>query len=440
MTKRRFVLAVLLCVISFTAFLSSLPFVFGDVVDYTSFTEVDPNSHIGLVGTNHVDFEAWMNEDAYLYSDFGADAFDDFTHYVDVSFDNPDSQTWNMAGFWGISNNVDGIKGHYNNGYSGVWVTARTEGSTTLMIMIIETYGGGYYYDLSTYLSDETFYFCKIVKSGTSCDVYIYSNSDYTGLVDSVGLTLHGDYSMRYGFAAVTEDGTTNERLVLDIENSDFGFASNNAPVYSNAGNDGVTRVGASVAVSCYWEDLDGTLSTCYLETNTTGTPQNSSISVSGASAWANASFTLNYTIGMVVQYRWFCSDDLDTWNYTQYFNITTTALSLVYRLNNSTWGAFYVDGVEITVNGTVKYYNYNESVLLSAYPVNASYAFRSFNWTASSTTNNPATTYATTHLDTLWCFFEESEGEAGFDYLPFLIVALVLLLFVTVLLLTDVL
>lgn len=50
--------------------------------DFTTFTKVDPNSHIVVVSAAHIDFTNWDNESTYLYRDYGADFFSDFTHMV----------------------------------------------------------------------------------------------------------------------------------------------------------------------------------------------------------------------------------------------------------------------------------------------------------------------------------------------------------------------
>lgn len=193
-----------------------------------------------------------------------------------------------------------------------------------------------------------------------------------------------------------------------------------------NVGDNGVAVVGSSVTVYSYWQDDLG-LQTCYVEHNNTGTPQNYSISISGTAQWANETFTLNYTYGLIVQYRFFCSDNASQWNVTGYYNITLTPIYVDFYLNNSTMGAFLVDCVE-TANGTSKPYNYGASINLLGVPSSASYVWVSFNWTLSSSSVNDYdfTAYGS---DTIWCYFAEAgegEGETGFNWLPLAIIALV--------------
>ena len=75
--------------------------------DFTTYTEVDTaNDRIQLVGTSHIDFVSSRNaEETYLYKDYGADHFGDFTHKVDASCA---SGTW-VGWVWGLSNTADEI-------------------------------------------------------------------------------------------------------------------------------------------------------------------------------------------------------------------------------------------------------------------------------------------------------------------------------------------
>lgn len=82
--KKQFVFLVFLIVLLILAF---LPFQIGSVKgnptyeDFTDYTEVDPNEHIEKTA-NHVDFQCYRNEDAYLYKDKDIDHFNDFEHKV----------------------------------------------------------------------------------------------------------------------------------------------------------------------------------------------------------------------------------------------------------------------------------------------------------------------------------------------------------------------
>ena len=177
-----------------------------------------------------------------------------------------------------------------------------------------------------------------------------------------------------------------------------------NAPTYSDVGDDGVTQVGEYVTVSCYWED-DFAIDTCYVEHNSTGTYTNYSIPVSGSSSWANKTFQLNYTSNIKVGYRWFCCDNASQWNITNYSYITTTPLYITFNLNNATRGRFYVDLVN-TANNTQYGYNYNQSILLLGATYNNNYIWSNFTYSNVNITTN-FYNYLTNGNNTIWCNFD---------------------------------
>lgn len=189
------------------------------VEDFTTYTEVDPNNHISLVGTNHVDFSAIRSEDAYLYKDKGENYFDDFTHDVDVRFSNPEDQS--LAGFWVLSNDLDDLKGLKDTGKTAIAVQIYRSSTGENRLGLREIYGGANYTDY--YLaSSDTWYYLTIEKSGTSLTCKIYSDSARTNLLDTLSLTLHGDWSFRYVFAANTANNATGPTVDADIENLDL--------------------------------------------------------------------------------------------------------------------------------------------------------------------------------------------------------------------------
>lgn len=219
---------------------------------------------------------------------------------------------------------------------------------------------------------------------------------------------------------------TSGDRLARIYE-VDFGNTpQDEPPQYANVADNGVTQVGATAGVSSYWTDDVG-LDTVYLEHNKTGTPQNVSITVSGAASWANGSIDLPYTAGLVVAYRYFCNDTVNNWNVTGYGYITTTAMYLLLINNNATRGAFYVDGIN-RANGTLYATNYNQTVNLAGVPA-YNYTFSSLNWTASSTLTNPYS-FTTAGNDTITLFLAAcgTGGETpdpGPNYTPLVYVAL---------------
>lgn len=190
------------------------------IEDFTTYTEEDPNDHIGLVGTNHVDFTAYRNEDAYLYKDYGENHFGDFTHDIDVYCDTR-SGVNPIAGVWALTNDVDDLKGIKDAGGTAICVQFYRKSDGTLVLRLREIY------DFTNYVDDyvasyDTWYYLVIEKNGTSLTCKIYSDSDRTNLLDTLSLTLHGDWQFQYVFSAITNNTGSTDYFIVDIENLDL--------------------------------------------------------------------------------------------------------------------------------------------------------------------------------------------------------------------------
>ena len=187
------------------------------IVDYSTFTEVDPNSHLALVGTNHLDFDAYYNEDCYLYKDYGVGYFGDFTHKVDVRLV---ADTAYQNGFsWVLANDIDDWFGLDVNSKTAIGINF-VENAAPVELVLHEIYGGTGYTD-AFIPTVGTWYYLTITKSGTSLTCKIYSDSARTNLVDTLSLILHLDHKFRYLFGCNSyNSGNVNQEVcTLDIEN-----------------------------------------------------------------------------------------------------------------------------------------------------------------------------------------------------------------------------
>ena len=184
--------------------------------DYTTFTEVDPNSHLALVGTDHLDFDAYMNEDCYLYKDYGVDYFGDFEHKVDMKASPIDSDS--LGVFWLLSNDIDDVKGLQDASKTAIHVCL-TESAGFKMILVTEEYNGMSYKTAWMSGVADTWYYLTITKSGTSLIVNIYSDSARTNLLSFLPLTLHADHKFRYLFGCNTWNSGDAKVCTFDIEN-----------------------------------------------------------------------------------------------------------------------------------------------------------------------------------------------------------------------------
>lgn len=190
--------------------------------DFTTYTEVDPNSNIGLVGTNHIDHYNTRTEDAYLYKDKGAGYFTDFEHLVDARSDF--FQTYSYGLFWVLSNVVDDFAAiHSTGGYGlpAIAVFFYNAGGGIWHIRLLETDGNGNWWYDSYSCSPNTWYYLTIEKTGTALTCKIYSDSARTTLLDTLSLTLQADHDFRYVFGCDTYHSGSGA-MNVDIENLDL--------------------------------------------------------------------------------------------------------------------------------------------------------------------------------------------------------------------------
>ncbi len=187
--------------------------------DFTTYTEVDPNNHITIASSTHIDFISYCNEDAYVYKDKGVGHFTDFTHLVDGKFgDRGNYNGWGVFCPYVLSvDTVDDTKGLLTAGKTAIWVQINIAEASSL-VSLKESYGGNEYTSADSILLNTWRYF-KIVKSGTSLALYVYSDSARTNLVTALSLTLHANHSFRYVFAGDTRNEGYYVYADTDIEN-----------------------------------------------------------------------------------------------------------------------------------------------------------------------------------------------------------------------------
>lgn len=198
------------------------------VEDYTTYTEVDPNNHINYVGTNHIDFDSYENEDCYAYKDFGTDYFTDFVHYVDVKVVGGTSGAAFNAYGWCLANNLNDISGQILSIY--LRCSYNSTKTNKVLFGIRENYSGSTYYDNTGWnLTLGQMYYFRIEKNGTSliCDIYSTAElrnagSGSDGDIDTLSLTLHADHSLRYCYSACNLHAIGAEFCETDHENLDL--------------------------------------------------------------------------------------------------------------------------------------------------------------------------------------------------------------------------
>jgi hypothetical protein len=141
----------------------------GIAEDFTDGTwiEVDPNYHLSKASATHVDAYLRQDEDAYIYKDYGADHFGDFTHLIDVYLVSHGSSSCGCI-LWGLANSVDDQLGIQNAGGTEIFVYGYV-GPSPHSLYLAECYSNSLYFSASYYsFNSGTWYYLKIVKSGTS--------------------------------------------------------------------------------------------------------------------------------------------------------------------------------------------------------------------------------------------------------------------------------
>jgi len=129
--------------------------------DFTEYTELDPNSHIGKT-THHIDHLGFTNEDAYIYKDYGAGHFTDFEIDFEATWVSTSGGTAVvMVSFCVLTNNLDDTRVISRN-YDGIFARFRRRdgGSQTIDLYVVT--GGSatqYNYEPGTPLEGNTYYF-----------------------------------------------------------------------------------------------------------------------------------------------------------------------------------------------------------------------------------------------------------------------------------------
>lgn len=191
------------------------------VVDFTTFTEVDPSSKITVTSTK-IDSAANTTQDnAYVYKDMGAGYFSgDFTHNFEV-FLNSSSDAGLRQNFWAMANGVGEQEALQNADTDYFAWSFGDEGANTLR-RLYEGDGATDYQDSdggNASVGYGTVYYVKIVRdeavgSFGTLYCYIYSDSGRTTLIESQSLTLHtSKKDFRYIYGEMN-DGRTQAGVI----------------------------------------------------------------------------------------------------------------------------------------------------------------------------------------------------------------------------------
>jgi len=267
--------------------------------DFTTYTEVDPNSHI-LVGTNHVDFDAWQNEDAYVYKDKGIDHFGDFRHKIDVRI----VAAADMGGtgaLWLLSNDIDDFNGLCEASKSFLYLLANHNlGAAHSQLVLTECNNGVRYYSDFYDIDYSTWYYLIIKKVGTDFTCEIYSNSARTNLLATLTRPLHANLRYRYVFVANTYNASVAGIYIFtDIENLRLKEAGGLSIIYKLAGViAGITTVTGNLLVE-YLQFIAGIVSGVASVTGATSILKKLAGTAAGVAAVTGATKVLHKLAGV---------------------------------------------------------------------------------------------------------------------------------------------
>ena len=191
-----------------------------DKENLAAYSEEDPNSHITVVGTDHIDFDAYQNEDAYLYKDT-ADYFGTYLkHTFDVKVVTDPVENDTRLGVWVLSNYLDDLYG------------LDTGSKDYVALLIVSGIGTGPYFQLrerdgadvqmtgdTTELTEGTTYSIEIERVGTKLTATIFTDST---LFVELSLTLTGGNKYRYCMPAVTYNGLASEDVDTNLIVNNF--------------------------------------------------------------------------------------------------------------------------------------------------------------------------------------------------------------------------
>jgi hypothetical protein len=105
---------------------------------FVSYTEVDPGSHISVASSAIAYTGLTMNQDAYVYKDFGADFFDeDFHFYVDYKLSSS-SDTYTVSVLWMLANDVNDMYWFNTNYTPGLWIYTINEDGVLVFVLCEE--------------------------------------------------------------------------------------------------------------------------------------------------------------------------------------------------------------------------------------------------------------------------------------------------------------
>jgi hypothetical protein len=179
--------------------------------DFTNFTEVDSLTRLQQTA-NRSTFNIQRTDDnIYLYGDYGAGYFDDVTHEFNVYIDSCDStaSAQYRVILYSLTNMLGDWIAYWTNTESLDLIAKSNNVAGQFSLRLVSGYNGGtnwYFFNESSGLDDDTYYFMRLTISGRNCTLWIYSDNDRTSLVEKIICNQVYEQTYRYILAPASLD------------------------------------------------------------------------------------------------------------------------------------------------------------------------------------------------------------------------------------------
>jgi len=181
--------------------------------DLTTFTEVDPNSHIAVTSARATFAALTRDEDAYVYKDWCEDYFNDnFEHLLEAYASG--KITYGLAVIWGLANTIDDLAGIIAASGDELCIVLFYDYNNTRWLLRLREVDSGTEYQEDIEISEGTQYWLKVKRDesvGTYGTLYLYVYTD-SGRTNQVGgspvsIALHSSKKdFRYSYAIQSYD------------------------------------------------------------------------------------------------------------------------------------------------------------------------------------------------------------------------------------------
>jgi hypothetical protein len=185
--------------------------------NYTTYTEVDPDGEV-TVATNTITVSGMgKNTDTYVYKDFGAGHFTDFSHLHQLKVTAWDAQ--GLATPYALADTVNDYLGLIANNFIGILVGENL--SATGAFRLEQSTSGSSTFDTALDLTLNVDYYFDTARSGTALTSDIYTDTDRTVVFDNLAITT-GAGALQYYYPIASANNATTPTIDLISSNTDL--------------------------------------------------------------------------------------------------------------------------------------------------------------------------------------------------------------------------